>query len=401
MKYNFDEIIDRAGSGSEKYDNREKLFGSSDIIPMWVADMDFRAPDFITDALIEKIEQAVYGYSMKGKNFFSSVAGWIKREHGWEIKKEWLSFSPGVVSALSMSILGMTEPGDEIVIQPPVYHPFYFVVEDNNRKLVKNPLVLKEDRYGMDIDHLKSVVSEKTKMLLLSSPHNPGGMVWTEDELRELGNFCVERKIIIISDEIHCDLVSKGHHHTPMASISEEIADITITCMAPSKTFNIAGLAASVVLISNPELMAKYKKTLNAIHVGGGNIFGNAAMIAAYEKGDLWLEEALDYIGANIDYAEHFFREKVSGIKMMRPEASYLLWLDCRELGMEQDELCSFFIKGAGIGLNDGTMFGLEGKGFMRMNVACPRAVLVRALDNLGNALERLRVNKGVVVRWK
>ncbi len=389
--YDFDEIIERAGTGSVKYDLRKELFGTDGVIPMWVADMDFRTPDFIVNAINKRMEDPIFGYTLREDAFYGSVKAWMEKRHCWNIEKEWVSFSSGVVSALSMAILAMTKPGDKIVVQPPVYHPFYFVIEDNDRELIRNPLLLEDGRYRMDFDHLKSVVDEKTRMVIISNPHNPGGTVWTKEELRKLGEICVENDLLLISDEIHSDLVAKGFRHTPAASISKEIAQHTITCVAPSKTFNAAGLATSAVIIPNDELMAKYKRTLNAVHVGFGNIFGNPALVAAYEQGEAWLEQLLDYLEKNISHAMDFFEKKIPAISVMEPEASYLLWLDCRELGLSQEKLCEFMVKEAKLGLNDGAMFGKEGIGFMRMNLACPLSVLKKALANLETAVNKLQ----------
>ncbi|MBI9089600.1 MAG: PatB family C-S lyase [Desulfobacterium sp.] len=389
--YDFDEIIQRAGTGSVKYDMCKELFGTDDVIPMWVADMDFRTPDFMVNAINKRMADPIFGYTLREDAFYGSVKAWMEKRHGWNIEKDWITFSPGVVSALSMAILAMTKPGDNIVVQPPVYHPFYFVVEDNDRKLIRNPLRLEDGRYRMDFDHLKSVIDEKTRMVIISNPHNPGGTVWTKEELRQLGEICVENDLLLISDEIHSDLVAKGFRHTPAASISTEIAQLTITCVAPSKTFNAAGLSTAAVIIPNHGLMAKYKRILNAVHVGFGNIFGNPALVAAYEKGEPWLEQLLDYIGKNISHTMDFFEKKIPGISAMEPEASYLLWLDCRELGLSQEALCEFMIKEAKLGLNDGAMFGTEGVGFMRMNLACPLSVVKKALANLETAVNKLQ----------
>jgi len=389
-KYDFDEIVGREGTGSVKYDLRKEVFKTDDVIPMWIADMDFRTPDFIADAIIRSMENPVFGYTIRKDAFYSSVKEWMKKRHAWEIEKEWISFSPGVVSALSLAILAMTEPGDKIVIQPPVYGPFYLVVEDNGRELVHNPLVLHNGRYSMDLHHLESVIDEKTRMVIISNPHNPGGTVWSENELKELGEICVKNNLILISDEIHSDLVAKGFIHTPAASVSKEIALQSLTCVAPSKTFNLAGLSTSAVIIPSRKLMEKYKKTLNCIHVEGGNIFGNQALVAAYEQGEEWLSQLLEYLGKNIDYAMDFFKKRIPQISPMEPEASYLLWLDCREMGFTQEALCEFMVKEAKLGLNDGAMFGIQGKGFMRMNLACPFLVLKKALENLEKAVKKL-----------
>jgi cystathionine beta-lyase len=387
--YDFDEIIERAGTGSVKYDRCKELFGTEDVIPMWVADMDFRTPDFIVDAINKRMEDPVFGYTLREDAFYESVKAWMAKRHGWDIEKEWVTFSPGVVSALSMTILSLTKPGDNIVVQPPVYHPFYFVVEDNDRNIHRNPLILDKGRYRMDLDNLKSVIDENTRMVIISNPHNPGGTVWTQSELRQLGEICVENDLLLISDEIHSDLVAKRSRHTPTASLSQEIAQRTITCVAPSKTFNAAGLSTSAVIIPNTDFMAKYKRTLNALHVGFGNIFGNPALVAAYEQGEPWLEQLLDYLEKNIAYAMDFFEKKIPQITAMEPEASYLVWLDCRKLDLSQEALCDFMIKEAKLGLNDGTMFGTEGTGFMRMNLACPLSVLKTALANLEAAVNK------------
>lgn len=389
-KYDFDEIIERTGTGSVKYDLRKGVFKTDDVIPMWIADMDFRTPDFIVDAVIRCMENPVFGYTIRKDAFYSSVKEWMKKRHAWEIEKEWISFSPGVVSALSLAILAMTEPGDKIVIQPPVYGPFYLVVEDNGRELLQNPLILDNGRYSMDLHHLESVIDERTRMVIISNPHNPGGTVWSKDELKDLGEICVKNNLILISDEIHSDLVAKGFRHTPVASVSEGIALQSVTCVAPSKTFNVAGLSTSAVIISNRELMEKYKKKLNCIHVGFGNIFGNQALVAAYEQGEEWLSQLLEYLGKNIDYAMDFFKKRIPQISPMEPEASYLLWLDCRKMGLTQEKLCEFMVKEAKLGLNDGAMFGIQGEGFMRMNLACPFLVLKKALENLEKAVKKL-----------
>jgi len=389
MKYNFDEIINRENTACEKWDSRLEIFGTQDLIPMWVADMDFRTPDFIIDAIKERLKHEVFGYSSKPKSYYDSIIKWVKQKHNWSINEEWIAFSPGVVPALSMLVLAFTEPNDKIIIQPPVYHPFTFVTKENNRIILENPLILKGNRYFIDYDDLKTKLKD-AKLLILSNPHNPGGMVWTKDELEKIGKLCVENDVLIIADEIHSDLVFAPHKYTPMASISSEIANQTITCIAPSKTFNMAALATSSVIISNKELKKKYDSVLHTIHVGMGNVFGIAASEAAYTHGNEWIEQLLIYIEKNINYTEKYIVENIPQITMIRPEGTYLIWLDCRKLNLKGDDLNQFFIKKAKVGLNDGRWFGTGGEGFMRMNVACPLDILKKALDSIRDAIIKL-----------
>ena len=389
--YDFDEVIERFGTGSEKYDLCNEMFGTTNVIPMWVADMDFRTPDFIVNAVTHRMEDPIFGYTLREEAFFTAVANWMARRHGWKIEEGWVTFSPGVVSALSISILALTKPGDKIVVQPPVYSPFYAAVEGNDRTLIKNPLIIKAGRYHMDLDHLKSVIDDQTRMIMISNPHNPGGTVWAPEELKALGDICIEHDLLLISDEIHSDLVNFGLVHTPAASISPELARRTVTCVSSSKTFNAAGLATSGVIIPDETFRTLYNKRLSAIHVGFGNIFGNPALVAAYNQGEAWLEELKAYIGKNLDYAMDLFASRIPEIKVMKPEASYLLWLDCRGLGLNQEELCTFMVKEAGLGLNDGASYGEEGAGFMRINLACPFSVVEKAMAQLEEAVKRRR----------
>ncbi len=386
MNYNFSEIIDRSNTASVKYDLRNLIFGSGDVVPMWVADMDFRTPDFIIDALKKRLEHEILGYSIRTESYYNAFAGWLKRRHNWEVKREWVAFSPGVVPALNMAVLAFTRPGDRIIVQPPVYFPFFDAVSRNGRNLVYNPLILENGRYRMDYDDLEKSCIEGASMLILSNPHNPGGNAWREDELRRMADICLKYNVLIVSDEIHCDLVNEGYKHTVLASQSPEIADLTVTMMAPSKTFNLAGLATASVIISNPDLRRKYTEVLEDLHIGNGNIFGNAASEAAYLHGDEWLGQLLEYIQDNIDYLEEFIELNLPLVRMIKPEATYMVWLDFRLAGMNDEELKKFLIEKAGLGLNEGTMFGPGGSGFMRMNLACPRKTLEYALDRLKSA---------------
>lgn len=387
-KYNFDEIIPREGTNSVKYDFRKRMFGKEDVIPMWVADMDFRTPDFIMDAIRKRAEHEIMGYTIRPDSFYEAIINWNLRKHGWNIQKDWISFSPGVVPAVNMAVMAFSNPGDKIIIQPPVYHPFYHTITNHGRKILKNPLKLENGRFNMDFDDLRSKIDDQTSMILLSSPHNPGGSVWHKKELEELGQICKENGITIISDEIHADLILYENRHTPLASISKDLADITVTTMAPSKTFNLAGLSTSYVIASNPDLLKKYNKALEKTHVWHGNIFGSVALQAAYSHGSDWLEQLLDYLEGNINLVDSFFKEHLPEVKVIIPEATYLVMLDFRELGLSNEALRKLLIEKAGVGMNDGASFGKEGDGFQRMNVACPRSVVEKALSNIKKAIK-------------
>lgn len=389
MKYNFDEIINRENTASVKYDLRKDIFEKEDVIPMWVADMDFKTPDFIIKAIKDRANHEVFGYSFRPESYFQSIANWLKRRHNWEISKDWISFSPGIVPAVNMAILAFTEPNDKIIIQPPVYFPFFSAIKNNNRTIVENPLKLKNGRYCFDFNDLEKKLTD-AKILILSNPHNPGGSVWTKDELKRLGEMCLENNVLIMSDEIHADLVFKDFKFTPLASISKNIADSTVTFVAPSKTFNMAALSTSSVIASNKELKEKYDKVLDAIHVGLGNVFGTVASEAAYSYGDEWLDQLMDYLSVNLDFTQEFLNEKIPQIKMIRPEGTYLVWLNCSELNLKEKDLKEFMIKDAGLGFNDGQMFGTGGEGYMRMNIACPKQTLLDALISLEKAVSKL-----------
>lgn len=382
MKYNFDEIINRENTNSVKYDLRKEIFGKEDIIPMWVADMDFKTPDFIVNAIKKRAEHEIFGYSFRPKSYFESIINWVNRRYQWEIKEEWISFSPGIVPAINMAVLAYTNPGDKIIVQPPVYFPFFSAIQNNNRIQIENPLKLANGRYEMDFLDLEEKLKD-AKLLILSNPHNPGGSVWKKNELKRLGEMCLKNSVLVLSDEIHSDLVFKNYTYIPLASISGEIANNTVTFIAPSKTFNMAGLATSSVIASNKDLKEKYDKVLDTIHVGMGNIFGTVASEAAYNNGDQWLDELLEYISSNIDFLEKFLEKNIPEIKMIRPEGTYLVWLDCSKLKLKEKDLKDFMIDDAKVGMNDGRMFGIGGDGFMRINVACPRKILERALNQL------------------
>ena len=387
-KYNFDEIINRENTNSVKYDLREKLFGNADVIPMWVADMDFRTPDFIVDAIRKRAEHEIFGYTFRSDGFSNSVVNWMLKRHNWKIEKEWISFSPGVVPALNILVQTLTNPGDKIIVQPPVYFPFFGAVQNNGRQMIENELKLVNGRYEIDFEHLESIIDKDVKMLLLCSPHNPCSRVWDKAELEKIADICLKNNILIVSDEIHSDLLLKPFKHIPTASLSKEISNITITCVAPSKTFNLAGFHTSAVICSNAELLKKYNKFLDDFHLAGGNIFGFEALEAAYNYGDNWLTQLLEYLENNVRFVKVFLQKNIPEIKLINPEATYLLWLDFRGLNLPNKEIKRILIEKAKVGLSDGRMFGRGGDGFQRLNIACPRVVLENALNQINRALK-------------
>jgi cystathionine beta-lyase len=390
MKWDFDETIRREGTDCIKYDLRNETFGTSDIIPMWVADMDFRIPDFVTEKLRKRLDHEIFGYSFRPPEYFDTITRWLDSRYKWKIEKDWICFSPGIVPALNMCTLAFTRPGDSIIIQPPVYQPFFPAVESHGRNLVFNRLIEKEGKWKMDFDSLLASFDENTKMIIISNPHNPVGRAWSEEELGALAEICLKNNIIILSDEIHCDLVLPGFRHTPVAGISEKISDITVTCIAPSKTFNLAGLSTSSVIISNPVLRKYFNRKIDTLHIGHGNIFGTIASIAAYSEGKNWLASLLDYIDKNINYVIDFCRDQIPEIIPVRPEATYMIWLDCRKLCMPGTELQDFFVHKAGVGLNEGSTFGPGGEGFMRMNLGTNRKTVIKAMEQIRKAVSQL-----------
>ena len=385
--YNFDELIDRTNTNCIKYDARKMFFGNEDLLPLWVADMDFRTPDFIVDAVKKRAEHEIFGYTFRGESYNQSIVNWLKRRHNWEIKPEWISFSPGVVAGFTMAIEAFSKPGDGVIVQPPVYFPFFDSVKGTGREMIENPLKLENGRYYFDLEDLKQKITPNTRLLLLCNPQNPGGMAWNEKELTELAQICLENKILIISDEIHSDLIFDGHRHTPLAGISEEIAQNCVVCMAPSKTFNTAGLTTSFLIIPNKRHLAAYERVMRLPHLHMGNIFGTAALEAAYTNGDEWLAQLLDYLQDNYAFLEQFFNENLPEIKAMRPEATYLIWLDFSLLGIT-DEMINQKLIDAGVGLNRGVQFGKQGTGYMRINIGCPRSVLEEAMFRIQKAFQ-------------
>ncbi len=387
MKYNFDEIIDRANTDSVKVERCKALFGTDKVLPLWVADMDFRTPDFIMNAINKRMEHPILGYTIPPRNFFDLFLMWIKDHYNWEPEKRSVGFVPGIVPAIALTVQCFTQPNDEIIIQPPVYHPFIHIIKNNNRSLVYNELKVVKGKFEMDFEDLESKITSKTKMLILCNPHNPGGKVWSLSTLRKLDKICSKHKIIVISDEIHADMVHTGSKHIPYATVSAKASQNSITFMAPSKVFNMPGLISSFYIIPNSDLNREYSDYLNASESNSGNIFAYQATVACYARGENWRVQMLKYVKGNIDYVIGFLNEYLPQIKPMRPDASFLIWLDCKGLGMETDELYKFFAHKAGLGLNKGTMFGPGGEYHLRMNVAVPRRIIEQAMMQLKKAI--------------
>ncbi len=387
MKYNFDEIVDREHTNAIKYDYRKRLFGKSDVIPFWVADMDFKTPDFIIEALKNRLGHELIGYTSVPEDLKKVIIEWLSFYHQWEVHSDWITINPGVVPTLAFCVLAYTRPGDQIIVQPPIYFPFYYVIENNGRKIVHNPLYLQNGRYCMDFKDLKGKINSRTKMIMLCNPHNPGGSVWKKEELTQLVKICHDHNILIVSDEIHSDLILDDHKHVPVASLDPDTANRTITCLSSSKTFNSAGLAVSYTVISNPGLRSDLSNILSDFHLSYGNTAGLVALDAAYRHGKTWLREMLHYLEGNINWLEKFLETELPMIKMIKPEGTYLVWLDFRELGLSQQELKRLLVYRAGIGMSDGTLFGPGGEGFQRMNLACPRSLIMKGMEQLKQAL--------------
>ncbi|MGG4266919.1 MalY/PatB family protein [Peribacillus simplex] len=390
MKYNFDQEIRRLNTDCEKWDNIENQFGVKDVIPMWVADMDFQSPQPIIEALKQRVEHGVYGYTLRPDSYMESIVSWLKRRHRWSIEKEWITHSPGVIPALSLAIKSFTQTGDKIIIQPPVYHHFARVIQANGREVVNNPLKLENGHYSIDFADLEAKIDSTVKMLILCSPHNPIGRVWSKEELTRLGQICMKHNILVVADEIHCDFVYKTHTHIPFASISEEFANHSLTCIAPSKTFNLMGVQTSSIIIPNQQLHDRYDRELNTLSIGSPNIFGVVALEAAYRHGEEWLDQLLEYLQGNLEFTLNYFSKNIPQIKVIQPEGTYLVWLDCRELGFSVKELDEFMLLNARVAMNEGLIFGMEGEGFMRLNIACPRSMLKNALGGIEKAISSL-----------
>lgn len=383
-QYNFDTVIDRTGTDCLKWDHN----GTPDIHPMWVADMDFPVAPQIQAAMERRLRHPVYGYTFHGDGLFDAITSWVGRRYRWEIQKDWITFSPGVVPALSMCVLALTNPGDRVVIMTPVYRPFYGSVRENGRVIVNHPLKKEENgRYTIDFDRLESQIDGRTKMLMMCNPHNPVGRVWTKDELQKLADIAKRHDLVVVSDEIHADFIYSGHQHIPIGSLSEDMAQRTITAYAPSKTFNLAGLCQSYLVIPNPRLRSAYMAVYDALDLGS-NIFGMTALTAAYNTAEDWLDQLLIYLEANRDHTVEYIRRFLPQIKAYAPEGTYLLWLDCTGLGMTGEELNCFFLKEAAVRMNAGYRFGEQADSFMRLNIGCPRSLLDEGLERIRHAVE-------------
>lgn len=391
-KYDFDSVIERRGTISAKWDGMEPLFKTNDLFPMWIADMDFKAPPEVIEALRERLDHGVFGYTRRFEPYREAIAGWMERRHGWRPNTEWIRHTPGVVPALAVSMLAFTQPGDGILVQPPVYYPFFTAITGRGRRVVENPLIFDGERFRMDFEDLERKLDDSSvKMVFLCSPHNPGGRVWTREELEKFASICASRGIIVVSDEIHCDVLFRGTKHTPLAAVSDEIAKLTITTVAPSKTFNIAGLATAAVIIPSKRLRDNYQSVVDFLHIDGGNVFGTIALEAAYNKGDAWLDELTAYLEKNLEFIDAFLAERLPGIKLVRPDGTYVPLLDCRSLNMSGPDLEKLFVEKGGIALDGGHWFGSGGTGFARINIATPRTLLKEGMERIERAVKSLR----------
>jgi cystathionine beta-lyase len=385
--YNFDEIIDRSGTGALKVDALKERYGKEALIPLWVADMDFRCDDFIVDALKKRVEHGIFGYTVPSQAYYSSILDWLKEKHQWEIRQEWLSYIPGVVKGIAFAIMHFTQPNEKVIIQPPVYHPFRLIPQMQHRQLVYNSLIEENGKYRMDLDGLKKIIDSDCKLLILSNPHNPVGITWDRETLKELAEICHERNVLVLSDEIHSDMALFGNKHIPFASVSEKARENSITFMAPSKTFNIAGIVSSYSIIPNNQIRQSYYDFLHSGELDEGTIFAYTVTEAAYKHGTNWLSQLIVYLENNVRFVDDYLKKNIPSIKAFIPEASFLVWLDCRELGLNQKKLNELFVEKAGLALNDGEMFGEEGIGFMRLNIGCPRSILEKALERLKSVI--------------
>jgi len=389
MKYNFDEVIDRGGTDAIKVEGLQELWGRTDLMPLWVADMDFATAPFVTETIKKRCEHPVLGYTSKPESYYQAIINWNKMRYGLELEKEMILFVPGIVPGLGMALNTFTQKGDKVMIQPPVYGPFHWLNTRGDRVLVTNPLKLVDGMYRMDMDAFRRDI-KGCKVFILCNPHNPGGVVWTEEELKEVAEICYEEGVLVFSDEIHADLTLPPHKHRPFAMVSEKARMNCVTFMSPSKAFNMPGLTASHALVFNPELRRKFHAYLESSELDLGHVFAFLAVEAAYSHGTEWLNQCLAYIQGNIDYVDEFMKQHTPKIKVIRPQASFLIWLDCRDMGLSQDALNDFFVDKAHLALNNGVAFGEEGEGFMRLNVASPRSILEQAMMQLSDAYKTL-----------
>ena len=385
---NFDEIIERRNTDSIKYDFAARRGLPEDVLPLWVADMDFRTPPCVIEALVEKSRHGIFGYSESREDYFAVLKSWFSRRFGWEVQPEWLIKTPGVVYAICMAIRALTSEGDAVLIQQPVYYPFESSVINNDRELVVNELAYENGRYHIDFeDFERKITQHRVKMFILCSPHNPVGRVWTKEELTRMGDICVKHGVIVVADEIHADFVYPGYSHTVFANIKPEFADITVTCTAPTKTFNLAGLQISNIFVSNQRMRKRIKQEISRTGYSQLNVMGMVACKAAYAQGEEWLEELKAYLTGNLDFVRRFIDAHMPDIRLVEPEGTYLIWLDCRALGLNDKALDDLVIQRAKLWLDGGHMFGQGGSGFQRINIACPRSLLEQAMERLAAAV--------------
>lgn len=391
MSYNFDEIVDRKNTGSIKYDFAAERGMPEDILPLWVADMDFKTPQAVIDALVKTSEHGIYGYSDVKYDYFDTLRTWYSRRFNWETEASWLVKTPGVVYAIATAVRGLTEKGDAVLIQRPVYYPFTRCIEVNNRQLVNNPLICQNGRYTIDFeDFEQKIIDHNVKLFILCSPHNPVGRVWTRAELTRMGDICLAHNVTVVSDEIHADFVYEGQTHSIFASIKPDFADISLICTAPSKTFNLAGLQVSNIFIPNRTLRHAFKAEMERSGFSQVGLMGLVACQAAYAHGAEWLATLKQYLASNLSFIRVFLKENLPKVKLIEPEGTYLVWLDFRELGLSEDALENLIVNNAKLWLDRGAIFGSEGEGFERFNIACPKATLERAFSQLKAAIDAL-----------
>lgn len=390
MAYNFDKLVDRKGTSTFKHDFCDYYFGTNDVLPLWVADMDFETPDFIMDAIRQRAEHPILGYTIPPKHLYSVISGWIKRQHSWELDEKWLKFMPGVLPSISTAIKAFSKKGDGILIQPPIYPPFISIPKALSRKVVHNKLKRIGNVYSMDLEDFKKRVENGVSVFILCNPHNPAGIVWKKEELEAIASICFENNVLVISDEIHADLVHPGFEHIPFATVSKKARENSITLMAPSKTFNIAGLGASFCVVPNPKIRKTYYNYLNALHVSHSSMFAYIATIEAFTKGDAWLNELKVYLRRNFDFALNYIQKNIPGVEAFDSKASFLLWMDFTELGINHKELKKLMVKKGKIGMNNGSDFGPGGSGFQRLNVGAPQSVVQEALKRIERAVKSI-----------
>lgn len=391
-KYDFNRPIDRTGTCDVKHAGLSERWNRTDLLPLWVADMDWATPPFITEALRKRLDHSLYGYTTLPEDYWQVVIRWVKEHHGWQMESEWMSFIPGIVKGIGMAICALLSPGDKVIIQPPVYHPFRLVPQGYGHEVVMNPLKQRADGYyDMDFEHLAHVADEHCRMLILCNPHNPAGICWPRETLERLARFCHERDILVISDEIHCDMALYGHQHIPFASVCPEAEQNSITFAAPSKTFNMAGLVSSWAAVPNEQLRKRFYGWMEAGELNDLTLMAPIATIAAFTQGEEWRRQMLRYVEGNVEYVIDFCRKHIPSIHPLRPQASFLVWLDCRELNLSHDRLQHLFVDEAHLALNDGEMFGPGGEGFMRLNVGTQRTILEQAMDSLARAVARMQ----------